>query len=62
MGLVKTRRLARRCFLLRAARYGGQAGGLKAGMKPRAKKEGALQPHLYKSGGQTASNLPRKLA
>ena len=28
----------RRGFLLRAARYGGQAGGLKAGMKPPVKK------------------------
>jgi hypothetical protein len=49
MGLVKTRRLAAMQKQQRA----------KAGMKPRAKKGGALPPHLYKSGGQTAADLPR---
>ena len=32
----------------------------KAGMKPPVKKSGALPPHLHKSGGKPAVDLPRK--
>ena len=52
MGLVKTRRLAAMQKQQRA----------KAGMKPPMGKGGALPPHLYKSGGKPAADLPRKLA
>ena len=52
MGLVKTRRLAAMQKQQRA----------KAGMKPQMKKGGALPPHLHKSGGKSAADLPRKLA
>lgn len=34
-------------------------GGLKAGLKPSVKKGGALPPHLHKSGGKPAADLPR---
>ena len=51
MGLVKTRRLAAMQKQQRA----------KAGMKPRAKKEGALQPYLYKSAGRPVADVKRKL-
>ena len=50
MGLVKTRRLAAMQKQQRA----------KAGMKPPVKKSGALPPHLHKSGGKPAVDLPRK--
>lgn len=49
MGLVKTRRLAAMQKQQRA----------KAGMKPPVKKGGALPPHLHKSGGKPAADLPR---
>ena len=49
MGLVKTRRLAAMQKQQRA----------KAGMKPQMKKGGALPPHLHKSGGKSAADLPR---
>ena len=49
MGLVKTRRLMAMQKQQRA----------KAGMKPPVKKGGALPPHLYKSGGKPAADLPR---
>ena len=68
MGLVKTRRLAamqkqttyakatvvkQRAILLRQG-----YGGLKAGMKPPAKKGACvLPPHLYKSGGSSVGGL-----
>ena len=50
MGLVKTRRLAAMQKQQRA----------KAGMTPPVKKGGALPPHLYKSGGKPAADLPRR--
>ena len=50
MGLVKTRRLAAMQKQQRA----------KAGMKPPVGKGGALSPHLYKSGGKPAADLPRQ--
>ena len=50
MGLVKTRRLAAMQKQQRA----------KAGMKPPVKKGGALPPHLHKSGGKPAADLPRQ--
>ena len=50
MGLVKTRRLAAMQKQQRT----------KAGMKPPVKKGGALPPHLYKSGGKPAADLPRQ--
>ena len=51
MGLVKTRRLAAMQKQQRA----------KAGMKPQMKKGvSALPPHLYKSGGKPAADLPRR--
>ena len=51
MGLVKTRRLAAMHKQQRA----------KAGMKLPAKKGACpLPPHLYKSGGRPAADLPRK--
>ena len=54
MGLVKTRRLAAMQEQQRA----------KAGMKPPPGKKGACAqpPHLHKSGGKSAADLPRKLA
>ena len=52
MGLVKTRRLAAMHKQQRA----------KAGMKPPMGKGGALPPHLHKSGGRPAADLPPKLA
>ncbi len=52
MGLVKTRRLAAMQKQKRA----------KAGMKPQMKKGGVLSPHLYKSGGKPATDLPRRAA
>ena len=61
MGLVKTRRLAAmhpssRCALRRT----GKQQRAKFG-KP-VKKGGALPPHLYKSGGKPAADLPRRTA
>ena len=72
MGLVKTRRLAypplagaddpwgsrqaERCEC-RAMQKQQRA---KAGVKPPVKKGGALPPHLYKSGGRPAADLPRR--
>ena len=61
MGLVKTRRLAAmhppsRCALRRT----GKQQRAKAGMKPPVKKGGALPPHLHKSGGKPAADLPRQ--
>ena len=50
MGLVKTRRLMAMQKQQRA----------KAGMKPPVKKGGAHSPHLHKSGGKPASDLPRR--
>ena len=50
MGLVKTRRLAAMQKQQRA----------KAGMKPPVGKGGALPPHLHKSGGKSAVDLPRR--
>ena len=52
MGLVKTRRLAAMQKQQRA----------KAGMKPPTGKKGAcaLPPHLHKSCGKLAVDLPRK--
>lgn len=50
MGLVKTRRLAAMQKQQRA----------KAGMKPPVGKGGALPPHLHKSCGKLAVDLPRK--
>ena len=50
MGLVKTRRLAAMQKQQRA----------KAPMKPPMKKGGAQPPHLYKSGGRPAADLPRQ--
>ena len=50
MGLVKTRRLAAMQKQQRA----------KAGMKPPTGKGGALPPHLHKSGGKPAVDLPRQ--
>jgi len=32
----------------------------KLGMKPPVKKGGALPPHLHKSGGKPAADLPRQ--
>ena len=53
MGLVKTRRLAAMQKQQRA----------KAWLKPPAKKGAcALPPHLHKSGGKSAVDVPRKLA
>ena len=53
VGLVKTRRLAAMQKQQRA----------KAGMKPPVKKGACAQPpHLHKSGGKSAVDLPRKLA
>ena len=50
MGLVKTRRLAAMQKQQRA----------KAGMKPLVKKGAwALPPHLHKSDGKSAADLPR---
>ena len=49
MGLVKTRRLA-------AMRKQQRA---KAGTKLPMKKGGAQPPHLHKSGGKPAADLPR---
>ena len=50
MGLVKTRRLAAMQKQQRA----------KAEMKPPTGKGGALPPHLHKSGGKPAVDLPRQ--
>ena len=50
MGLVKTRRLAAMQKQQRA----------KFGKMPSAKKGGALPPHLYKSGGNPAAEVPRR--
>ena len=51
MGLVKTRRLAAMQKQQRA----------KAGMKPPMKKGVCAQPpHLHKSGGKPAADLPRQ--
>ena len=53
MGLVKTRRLAAMQKQQRA----------KAGIKPPMGKGACAQPpHLHKSGGKSAVDLPRKLA
>ena len=53
MGLVKTRRLAAMQKRQRA----------KAGTKPPMGKGACAQPpHLHKSGGASAGDLPRKLA
>ena len=60
MGLVKTRRLAAMQKQQRAIHLRRGYGGLKAGMKPPVKKGGALPPHLHKSGGKPAVDLPRK--
>ena len=49
MGLVKTRRLMAMQKQQRA----------KFGTPPPVKKGGALPPHLYKSGGKPAADLPR---
>ena len=59
MGLVKTRRLAAMQKQQRAILLCQGYGGLKAGMKPPVKKGGALPPHLYKSGGKPAAEVPR---
>ena len=50
MGLVKTRRLAAMQKQQRA----------KTGLKPPTGKGGALPPHLHKSGGKPAADLPRQ--
>ena len=50
MGLVKTRRLAAMQKQQRA----------KFGTPPPVNKGGALPPHLYKSGGKPAADLPRR--
>ena len=72
MGLVKTRRLAAmhppsRCALRRTGKQQRAIhlrrgyGGLKAGMKPPVKKGAwALPPHLHKSDGNSAADLPRQ--
>ena len=62
MGLVKTRRLAAMQKQQRAIHLRRGYGRLKAGMKPQVKKGGALPPHLHKSGGKSAADLPPKLA
>ena len=61
MGLVKTRRLAAMQKQQRAIHLRQGYGGLKAGMKPPVKKGAwALPPHLHKSGGKPAADLPRQ--
>ena len=74
MGLVKTRRLAAmhppsRCALRRTGKQQRAIhlrqgyGGLKAGMKPPEGKGACAQPpHLHKSGGKSAVDLPRQKA
>ena len=73
MGLVKTRRLAAMqkqttyakvtVVRQRAIHLRQGYGGLKAGMKPPVKKGACAQaPHLHKSGGKSAADLPPKLA
>ena len=63
MGLVKTRRLAAMQKQQRAIHLRRGYGGLKAGMKPPVKKGACAQPpHLHKSGGKSAADLPPKLA
>ena len=59
VGLVKTRRLMAMQKQQRAIHLRRGYGGLKVGMKPPMGKGGALPPHLHKSGGKPAADLPR---
>ena len=63
MGLVKTRRLAAMQKQTTYAKVTVVWQRAKAGMKPPMKKGACAQaPHLHKSGGKSAADLPPKLA
>ena len=63
MGLVKTRRLAAMQKQTTYAKVTVVRQRAKAGMKPPMKKGACAQPpHLHKSGGKSAADLPPKLA